>query len=178
MKKIYIILFFALCVNNVFSQKDFKWEKTDSVPKIKNEIYSDTKLFISEKWKSAKDVIQNDDKEGGVILIRCLNEQSVSSTYIFDYEYSVKFLFKENKYKLIIENVHCVKSYNNKGGSSYNCIEPFEGENYIDKGVFSTTVLPKKYAINIMASLLHELQVIVDDYEKKIKTPSPVTEDW
>ncbi len=35
----------------------------------KTHLYSATKMFIAEFWKSAKDVIQNDDKEAGIILI-------------------------------------------------------------------------------------------------------------
>ncbi len=178
MKKILSILLFIVSVNFSFSQTDFKWEKIDSVPKTKDQIYSDTKMFIAENWKSAQNVIQNDDKEGGVILVKGLNEQSVSFTYVFVFEYSVKILFKENKYKLVIENVHCAKSYNNKGGSCYNCLEPFEGENYTDKGSFSSSVLPKKYAINIMALLKKDLQGIVDEYETKLSLPSPAKEDW
>lgn len=53
-----------------FAQTNFKWEKIDSVAKTKSQLYSDTKMFIAETWKSSKDVIQNDDKEGGVLLIR------------------------------------------------------------------------------------------------------------
>ena len=39
-----------------FTQTTF--EKIDSVSKNKSQIYSDTKMFIAEYWKSSKDVIQ------------------------------------------------------------------------------------------------------------------------
>ena len=45
-------------------------EKIDSVNKTKLQIYTDTKMFIAEYWKSAQNVIQNDDKDAGVILIK------------------------------------------------------------------------------------------------------------
>lgn len=52
-----------------FGQINFRWEKIDSVAKSKSQIYSDTKMFIAETWKSSKSVIQNDDKENGAVFI-------------------------------------------------------------------------------------------------------------
>jgi len=64
MKKVFIVL--SLCLSQiVFAQNDFKWETIDSTFNSKDQLYSLTKTFIAEKWKSANDVIQNDDKEGG-----------------------------------------------------------------------------------------------------------------
>jgi hypothetical protein len=178
MKKLILLLFGILSFGLSFGQTNFKWEKTDSVAKTKEQIYSDTKMFIAEKWKSAKDVIQNDDKETGVILVKGLIEESISGTYIFVYGYAVKFLMKENKYKIIIEDVHCEMSYNNKGGVSYSCVDVFDGEDYKDKGAFNTSVLPKKYAIKMMTSLKADLQKVFDDYVKYIKAPSSTSGEW
>ena len=52
-------------------------------------IYSDTKLFIGNYWKSAKDVIQNDDKEGGIILLKGIQLMNVSyALATFTYVYN------------------------------------------------------------------------------------------
>ena len=75
MKKI-ILLTLVTFFNSAFSQTDFKWDKVDSVSKNKGQIYSDTKMFIAEFWKSAQNVIQNDDKEGGMILLKGVSVQS------------------------------------------------------------------------------------------------------
>jgi hypothetical protein len=63
----FLLLLFTL---NSLAQSNFEWVKTDSIQKTKEQIYSATKMFIAETWKSSKEVIQNDDKDGGIILIK------------------------------------------------------------------------------------------------------------
>jgi hypothetical protein len=82
-------------INSSTSYKgNFKWEKMDSVSKTKAQIYTDTKMFISEAWKSAKDVIQNDDKDGGVILVKGISSPKINfmmNAYEYVYKYNVSF---------------------------------------------------------------------------------------
>ena len=92
------------------AQTDFKWDKVDSVAKIKGQIYSDTKMFIAEFWKSAQNVIQNDDKEGGSILIKGASIQSKyfqMNDHTWTFSYTVKFMMKDNKCRIVIEDVYC-----------------------------------------------------------------------
>ena len=65
-----LLLFILGNIGLSYSQTNFQWEKIDSVNKSKAQIYSDTKMFIAEVWKSANSVIQNDDKESGLILVK------------------------------------------------------------------------------------------------------------
>ena len=111
MKKIIIIIVFFLPSFLIFGQENFNWEKIDSTSKSKSQIYSDTKLFISEYWKSSKDVIQNDDKEGGIVLIKgtlsCFETYGLIKRH-FVYSYNIKFFMKENKFRIVVDNVHCI----------------------------------------------------------------------
>ena len=65
-----MVLFGLSLTFNVFGQQNFQWERTDTISKTKSQLYADTKMFIAEEWKSAQNVIQNDDKETGSILIK------------------------------------------------------------------------------------------------------------
>jgi len=176
MKKLILLLFGILSFGLSFGQTNFKWEKTDSVAKTKGQIYSDTKLFIAEKWKSAKDVIQNDDKETGVILVKGVSSKFIfnqlGATYSYSFSYNVTFRMKDNKYKCIIDDVKC---FSTEGSSFDNklFIEPHELNNCPYKN--------KKFGekcTKIMIDLETELQSISSDYEKYIKAPSSTIGEW
>jgi len=134
---------------------NFKWEKTDSVAKTKSQIYSDTKMFIAEYWKSAQNVIQNDDKEAGVILVKGLCTITTSA-WVNDYTYNVTFKMKENKYKIILDNVYAGKAHL--------------------KDALALADEPDNKEQNEL--LKQDLQSIVDSYEEYIKKPSVSNGDW
>jgi hypothetical protein len=67
--KLFILMSLFLTMTiNLFSQSNFKWERVDSCGKTKDVLYTDTKIFIADSWKSAQNVIQNDDKDGDNII--------------------------------------------------------------------------------------------------------------
>jgi hypothetical protein len=184
MRKILVVItitFFSLISS--FAQKDFKWEKVDSIQKTKEQIYSDTKMFIAKEWKSAQNVIQNDDKEGGQILVRGNSTQKVDhglNVYTYVYNYSVTFKMKDNKYKIIIDNVYCENAVP-VGAARYSIlkIEPFDGLYVKGKTGMMEQTLPEKKAVKMMEDLKNELQTIVNDYEKQIKIKSSTNgSDW
>lgn len=181
MNKLIFLTALILIVNNVFSQTNFVWEKTDTITKSKSQIYSDTKMFIAETWKSSKAVIENDDKEGGNILIK--GNVIKSDTYSMNvleyvYGYTVTFRMKDNKYKITLDNVYC-KSTNNTFNWVLKKVEPFDGDNCpkMNSGLMSNG-LPKKKMIALMASVKNELQSIFDNYSHYIKSPSKNNADW
>lgn len=156
-----------------FAQTDFKWDKVDSLAKTKAQIYSDTKMFIAEFWKSAQNVIQNDDKENGMILVKGVSSQNYNFMlypHNYKYTYTVKFLMKEGKYKLVIDNVSCISA--SCEGNVWPLIEPTENTTKMVGG------MPAAKLTEMMASLKKELQGIVDRYGKYIKTPSATKENW
>jgi hypothetical protein len=165
-----------------FGQTNFKWDKVDSIQKTKSKIYSDTKMFIAETWKSSKDVVQNDDKDEGIILIKASTIKKVphmGGDYVYVYNYNVTFKMKDNKYKIILDNVYCESAYASPTYSVHQKIEPFDGDNCPELITTLTEfALPKKKAIALMTSLKNELQIVVDNYDKYIKTTSKNDDGW
>jgi hypothetical protein len=155
------------------AQSNFHWDVIDSVAKTKAAIYSDTKLFIAETWNSAQNVIQNDDKEGGVILLKGIAK--VSSTFQMNvheyaYGYTVKLYQKEGKFRIVIENVHCESA--RCAGYEWPKVEPTEDYSQNVGGV------PAKKLEPMMLELKAHLQSIVDSYLVKIKKVDAEEGKW
>ena len=176
MKKVILTTLVILSMAIGFAQISFKWQKVDSIPKTKAQIYSDTKMFIAEYWKSAQNIIQNDDKKAGVILIK---GESIVSKYFqlndhkWTYSYTVKFFFKEKKYKIVIENVRCVSAF--CGTNPWPLVEACDTCKF--PGIMKTSLNKERYTA-VLLSLKSELQSIVDNYDKIIKTPNYSNGDW
>lgn len=180
MKKVLILTIVAFITLNCNSQNGFKWDITDSVAKTKEQIYSDTKMYIAKTWNSAKDVIQNDDKDGGVILVKGVIVKKVSfmmGEYQYVYSYSIIFKMKDKRFKLIIDDVNCDSAVFTKKGDSVTKIPPFEGENCPETGTMSKPGISKAKAITMMSSVKQDLQFIADSYIKSIKSESKPS-DW
>lgn len=171
----FIITTIILLINLIaVSQNGFVWERIDSVSKSKDKIYSDTKSFIAKTWKSANDVIQNDDKEGGIIILKGLTRR-YNTTYAmnlheFTYQYTMTFSFKEQKYRVQIQDVNCFSHY--VGATKWPCIQPIENATEKQEGM-------KPEKINLMMSeLKDDLQKLVNFYENEIKSESGINGDW
>lgn len=167
-----IIVAIVFYSTTTLGQSNFQWEKVDSVSKSKNEIYSLTKLYISENWKSAQEVIQNDDKDGGIILIKGASIEEfafMGGVYVYVYKYTMTFKMKDNKYKMTLDNVYCEDAYMKSSGVKVTKLAPFEGENCPDTGTFKAPGLPKKKAIIMMSEFKQNLQSLVDSYPEYIK---------
>jgi hypothetical protein len=177
MKKLLFTTISMLFLTNVIGQTNFKWDKIDSIQKNQNELYSITKMFIGETWKSAQSVIQNDDKEGGSILVKGLSVQSLyfqMNDHRWTFSYTVKFLFKEKKYRVIIEDVYC---------QSAVCAQyewphlPVADDYPIEKGLKLTGLNEERY-LEVMTTLKKELQNIIDGYEDYLKSSKSNNGDW
>jgi Domain of unknown function (DUF4468) with TBP-like fold len=176
MKKSVSIAFVLLMTTTVFCQSNFEWQIKDSVNKTKSEIYSITKQFIGTTWNSAQDVVQNDDKEGGVILVKGLTKSinfvHLGATYAYTYSYNVTIKMKENKYLFEINNVR----FHSTIGSSFDnklVIEPHENE----KCEYSNKKFGEK-CNQLMSSLKLELQEIADTFIKVMSSESISDGDW
>jgi hypothetical protein len=182
MKKLILLTGTILIATLGFAQTNFKWDKVDSVAKTKGQIYSDTKMFIAEYWKSAQNVIQNDDKEGGAILIKGASIQKVNhslNVFTYVYHYSVTIKMKDNKYRIVLDNVYC-ESAIPVGAAQYEIlkIEPFDSVYVKGKTGMTMATLPEAKAVAMMSNLKTELQAIIDNYDKYIKKPSTTSGDW
>jgi ATP sulfurylase len=112
MKKLAMFLLFA--VFTMFAatsnaQSSLAWDTVITVNKTKDQLYTDTKMFIAEKWNSAQNVIQSDDKEAGTIV--CVGAMFCTvingGVNIGDaiYRYVVKFYVKDNKCRIVISDI-------------------------------------------------------------------------
>ena len=173
-----LALFF---INPIYSQTNFTWDISDTISKSKDQIYSDVKLFVAKSWKSANHVIQNDDKDAGVVLVRGVIAKSFSflgAGYAYDYSYIVTFRMKDGKYKFTIDNVYCEKAYMTTSSYYIPKVEPFDGDNCPETGTFKKPGPPAKRLIPMMASVKMDLQSIYDVFQVAIREPSLKDGDW
>jgi len=169
--KTLLTLTFTLIGLISFGQTNFKWDViSDSLEDNQSQLYSKTKLFIGETWKSAQNVIQNDDKEGGVILVKGLSIQSLyyqMNDHRWTFNYTIKFLMKDNKCRIVIEDVYCSAAR----VAQYEWPHMPVAETYpTSKGLKITGVNEERY-LTIMTSLKQELQSIVDSYMTAVNKP-------
>lgn len=110
MKKIILFAFLAMVTSTAFCQENLTWNVVDTVLKTKDVLYKDAKVLIANTWKSGKTVTQLDDKENGQLMIK-----GVLKTFITNmgmtmpgdvfYGYTMNFYFKDNKFKITLDNV-------------------------------------------------------------------------
>ncbi len=182
MKKAILTIICTLILSTIYAQENFTWSEIGTVQKSKSQIYSDTKMFIAKYWKSAQDVIQNDDKEMGIILIKGSSIKKVKysmNDFTYVYYYNVTFRMKENRYKITIDMVHCDEAYP-IGPARFEIpkIEPFDGEYIKANFGWSGVTLPEKKALKMIAELKLEMQSIIDNYQIEIEIESSENDDW
>ena len=170
MKKILLLSIALFLIYSASAQADFKWGKIDSIPKNKSQIYSDTKTFISGVWKGSDKIIQNDDKKGGIIVVKGKSIQIFNFAlcpYEYTYEYIVTFKMRDGMYKITIDHVYCSSAFGGKDRSAIKRIEPVDGNPY----PLDTGWLAEKRASKMIQTLKQELQTILDSYIEFIKAP-------
>ena len=166
------LLLFSLTLT---AQTNFKWDVIiDNLDGDKSELYARTKVFISEAWNSAEDVIQYDDPETGMIVVSGISMQEMYSlleNHTWTFSYTVKFYQKDNKCRLIIEDVDCLSA---PAVNNFPVVDAYPTE----KGRRKTSLSKKRY-LELMAMLKAELQIIVDVYDASLKYPIfDEDEDW
>lgn len=165
--RLILLIVLSIVTGNFYSQKDFQWEAIDTVGKTKDQLYTDTKLFIAETWTSAKEVIQTDDKDGGLIVVKGISTYYSNfqmNPHDFAYQYTAKFFVKDNKYKVVIDNIVCTR--HDCRGSAWPLIQPTEDTSKKKEG------MPAEKLTAMMNQLKRDMQYIVDSYQKTIKKPS------
>ena len=157
-------------VFNGFSQIISGYTITDSINKSKEQLYSETKVFIHNTWKSGKDVIQLDDKENGYILIKGVVgipfSYNVHYTDVY-YSYTAKFNIKNNKYRLILEDIkYKYSSYPFNSYSWQNYFTKLLNNDY--EGLFKSGMSEAKYN-KFKSDLIYNLNLIGKTYTTQIK---------
>jgi hypothetical protein len=133
------LLFFTLLTSlNCFAQdvilpKDSVTGKMTYTDVVKidsskaNELYSKAKMWIAEAFKSAKDVMQLDDKDNSTLIAKGLtiwNGKALGSTSQIGYvHFTIKIECKEGRYKYTFTDYTCEQT------EGYRATVPAEGLN-------------------------------------------------
>jgi cation transport regulator ChaB len=179
MKKLILVSALLCLSTSAFAQHNFEWDVIDSCSKTKEQLYSDSKIFIANAFKSAQSVIQNDDKEGGNLIVKgqlSANGHWSGANYTFWYDCTITLMFKENRFRIKINNVSCNHgTFSNalaSGSRVEGCIQPFESENYPYK-------MNKKGQLEVRDNLRKNIQNFVNVYILSMKSEvNSTTEDW
>ncbi len=121
MRKILLLAIISLFMcSGVLAQEPIGFEKIIKVDSVKNNIiYNGLKEWIGMNYRSAKSVIEVDDKEAGLIIISPRTDYSIGKLQYMCYEgsikYTIKFQVKDGRFKVVITNfIHQNDPGNNK----------------------------------------------------------------
>lgn len=178
MKKIFIITILMLYSYSIKGQENFEWDVIVEAPgETEAQLYSKTKQFIAEAFVSAQDVLQNDDKEAGMILLKGTSITEVSAnlhTHRAVFNFTTKIYVKDNKCRMVIENVHGISS--SLGGNVWPTL-PVADSYPAEKGYKKTSLSKKKYSL-VMNLLKDDIQSLADGFKIKMSEPLEAEEDW
>ncbi len=178
MKKLILtVTMAALLITGLSAQENFEWDVIIDVPETtKEELYSRTKMFISENWKSAQAVIQNDDKDNGIILIKGITSVGIQANFAayvdFKFNNTIKFMFKDNKCRIIVDNLS-----GHSGISNGKYVWNAEQVSDTYPGGF-VSGLPKNKYNKLMIHLRYEINKTMTAYENYVNQPLMVEKDW
>ncbi|MDU6663528.1 MAG: DUF4468 domain-containing protein [Bacteroides sp.] len=146
MKKLFFTMFVAF-FTMIGSAQETQKVKTLSFAKVievenksKNEIYSGLRIWVAENYKSAQAVIQMEDKDAGVILVKALFSYEYGklrySAYTGHVDYTLKLQAKDGRFRAEMSNF----THTNKVGNAPNCSLGLitTAEEYTDKGMHKT----------------------------------------
>jgi hypothetical protein len=135
----------------------------------KDAIYNKTKLWITQTYKSPQDVLQLDDKENGLIVIKAISE--ISPTYVH-YTFTIKI--KDGKIKLDTNHIYSDSSIGNANyGWGY-------AEEWIE-GKANGYKQPKgslKRLSNIANATVDHIYSLYEGLEQSIKESLIDEEEW
>lgn len=107
MKQLLFILMFPLAS---WGQSTLHYEGVVQVDSAmsKDAIYNKTVEWVSETYRSANNVIQNKDKDAGVVQLNaiysCPTKKVLGHQYYFDVRYSLKVEMKDGRYRYEFTN--------------------------------------------------------------------------
>ncbi|MFC1505193.1 DUF4468 domain-containing protein [Thermodesulfobacteriota bacterium] len=134
-----VILLVFGCVQQV-KQEDLKIQKVYDVPGFKKDhIYSQTKIWIAENFKSAKAVIEHDDKDSGVLIgngiipYPCKGMECIAKGD-WKVPFKMRVDVKDNKFRLTFTNLmlSIPSSYNSTFGYQKGSDNPIWQQSDLD----------------------------------------------
>lgn len=169
------ILFLFFCAFSILSSaQNEPLEVTKEISLSKDDLFSKTKMFISDKWNNPNSSIQNEDKVGGIVQVKTEKEFSINVGMglkcVYNYEYLTKFRVKDGKYKIEIYNIKCVSANQVGLGKEYKIplIPYFTGNNTPEKLKSAGKGISKKKAIEMMQELNDEFSDIFNQYNQYV----------
>lgn len=146
---------------------------------LKGELYLRSKQFFVDVFKSAKDVIQMDDKEAGIIIGKGFNDiyiKVMGMNHPIQMWYSIKIQSKDNRYKYEIYDIY-FKSYASSQVPSVTtqADELFDKTSYYKKNGDAKDV-PEKYKIEMITKAKSLIVAIKSSMEKKGASPNKNSE--
>ncbi len=177
MKTLIVALFLLIGVDTLAQQNDYEYSRTIENELNKSLNYSNSKSFIATYWNSAKNVIQNDDKETGIVLIKAKVDFSCNMGMglknVYTYEYIATYRMKDSKCRLDINNIRCIKAKQVGFGVPQDIplIQPYKGDTpqklkKMGKG------MSKKKADELMLDIDNHFSEILESYEKYMNSQS------
>lgn len=121
MKKILVVCMLFLAVS-IQAQDPLSFEKVIQVDSIKKDaIYNGLKEWVGMNFKSAKNVIEIDDKEAGILIIKSVTDYSIKNLQLSCYEgyhhFTIKFQVKDGRFKASVTNFR----HENQPGNKETC---------------------------------------------------------
>ena len=90
--------------------------------KTKSQLYSSAKIIIADVFRSAKDVIQSDDKESGIMI--CKGNTKIQNALTTDLmEFTLKIACKDGRYKIDLYNITLTLGYGDDSPIFQDCNE-------------------------------------------------------
>lgn len=134
------------------------------------QLYSKAKMAVAELFKSSNDVIQLDDPENGVLIIKGAN--NTSTTYVqSNTSFTLKFFFKDDRYKIDITDI---KTNVISGGQKHTYIaEDMTDENCLKNGECKKTGWGMQ-----RRNIIDTKEMILDSVKKAMSTSVETNNNW
>ena len=143
----------------------------------KDELYSRTREWFLNTYKSSEDVLELEDKEGGKLIGKAFNiipiktAFGVSNTRMW---YTIKVYFKENRYKTVLTDI----KYQNEPTDNNLTPEKRIAEDWLIKWMFKKNGKPRKMALEHKAKTTNSVNALFSSLKEFVNKPVGGQEDW
>lgn len=141
-----------------------------------DQLYSKSKLFISESYKSSNDVIQLDDKANGIIVVKGIYHWKYGNVDVTIY-HTLKIFTKNGKYKIEISDFRSELSSQSPGQPGFKTDSDLEDlHNHMVHGV--TQGWSKKVVLDTYLKVDLLTKEILDRFQQKMLEEDEIRKDW
>ncbi|MCL1933501.1 MAG: DUF4468 domain-containing protein [Candidatus Azobacteroides sp.] len=199
MKKVLFILLFTVSQLAVFAQTEeqkkdldlfkdlYKVEGSDvvftkvleNIPGTKDEIYTNVLNYMAVAYKSANDVIQQKDKDAGVVIGKgnfdVLKDGNIFTTTTYNCNHTIRMDIKENRVRVMLS----VNEYNVSIKDS-KTTDRFDVKITETYPIVEKTKYNKKNYAKVFINLCLTVNKIFNNIESSLKNESTITSsnDW